>query len=87
MSARSHASSLAAPWKPVQVNCFPLQKSVLITCIKMIETLPGLPSAMKQCDLMTFAGSYTEREERIGFPSEIIKIRSRDISRVKKRLK
>lgn len=53
----------------------------------MIETLPGLPSAMKQCDLMTFAGSYTEREERIGFPSEIIKIRSRDISSVKKRLK
>lgn len=36
--------------------------------------LPGLPGAMKQCDLMTFAGSYTEREERIGFPSEIIKI-------------
>lgn len=84
MSARSHTPSLTAPWKPVQVNCYPFQKTVLITCIRMIEMLPGLPSAMKQCDLMTFAGSYMQREERVGFPSEIIKIRNRDISRVKK---
>lgn len=87
MSARSHTSSLTAPWKPVQVNCYPLQKSVSITCRRMAEMLPGLPSAAKQCDLMTFAGSYMHRKERPGLPSEIIKIKNEDIIRVKKRLK
>lgn len=86
-SARSHTSSLTAPWKPVQVNCYPLQKSVSITCRRMAETLPGLPSAAKQCDLMTFAGSYMHRKERPGLPSEIIKIKNEDIIRVKKKVK
>jgi len=49
----------------------------------MIEMVPGLPTAMEQCDLMTFAGSYMQREGRVGFPSEIIKMWNKNIGRVK----
>lgn len=84
MRVRSHTSPLTPPWKPVQVNHYPLQRSMLITCIRMIEMLPGHPGATKQCDLVTLAGSCAQREERVGLPSEIIKIGNRDISRVKK---
>lgn len=46
--------------------------------------LPGLPSAAKQCDIMTFAGSYKHSKERLGFPSVIIKIQNRNTVRVRR---